>query len=156
MFGSGKINEKNASSMDTLNGKNYDNGQRPLNKISEDTVVEGKITSKGDFRVDGTINGDISTLGKIFVGKSGIVNGDIRCVNAEVDGKITGKIAVENVIIIHATGIVEGDLNIGSLITEDGAQLCLTSCKMAKPSDKLAEKDKPFVSKAAAPESPVK
>lgn len=137
MFGSNnKTNGKTSSSMDTPNGKNYDNGQKPLNKISEETTIEGKITSKGDFRIDGTVNGEIMTEGKIFVGKSGHISGDIKCQNAEIDGKIDGKITVDSTIIIHTTGLVEGDLNIGSLITEDGAQLCLTSCKMIRPSEK--------------------
>lgn len=152
MFNSNRSNGKTTSPMDISNYKNNGDSQKSLNKISEETVIEGKVISKGDFRIDGTINGMISTQGRIVVGEAGLVSGEIKCTNAEIDGKINGTITVEETLIIHATGLVEGDINVGSLITEKGASLNLTSCKMIK-ADGGKEKDS-AKSVKSAPDAP--
>jgi hypothetical protein len=82
------------------------------------TIINGNISGDGDIRIDGTLQGNINILGKLIVGESAIIKGDIQAERAEIFGKITGKISVKDVLSIKATGSVEGDLYVGQLVIE--------------------------------------
>ena len=51
-----------------------------INIITAGTLIKGDITASGDFRLDGTLEGNIQLNGKLVVGDSGVVNGNILCV----------------------------------------------------------------------------
>lgn len=82
------------------------------------TNINGNISGDGDIRIDGILKGNINILGKLIVGESAIIKGDVKAERAEVFGKITGKISVKGVFSIKATGSVEGDLYVGQLEIE--------------------------------------
>ena len=65
-----------------------------LNVIGEGTSIKGDIQSSGDIRIDGILEGNLDTRGKLVIGNSGNINGDVKCKNAEVSGKIKGKIRI--------------------------------------------------------------
>ena len=65
------------------------NGQP--NKIEASTRINGEIKSNADFRIDGFLNGSITTSGKVVVGKEGVIEGNIKCLNADIEGKFNGK-----------------------------------------------------------------
>ena len=48
-----------------------------INMIGSGTVITGDIKSKGDIRIDGSLNGSIETQGKVVVGLGGVVEGDV-------------------------------------------------------------------------------
>lgn len=52
--------------------------------IAPGTEITGNIDSKGDIRVDGVLNGNISTTGKVIIGTAGKVNGDVQANTADV------------------------------------------------------------------------
>ena len=54
------------------------------NVISQDTKVIGNITSNSPIRIDGILEGNLSTQGKIVVGKSGSIKGQLKGVNADI------------------------------------------------------------------------
>jgi cytoskeletal protein CcmA (bactofilin family) len=56
------------------------------NIIAQDTKIVGDIVSKGPFRIDGQVEGNIRTQDKIVVGKAGFVNGTIEGTNADFEG----------------------------------------------------------------------
>ena len=47
-----------------------------VNFIGVGTKIDGEISSNGDIRVDGTLNGSIKTKGKVVIGSTGIVEGN--------------------------------------------------------------------------------
>ena len=68
--------------------------------IESSTKIIGDIFSEADFRIDGIVEGNITT-GKIVVGKSGKINGKINCSNADISGSISGKIEVNEVLSVN-------------------------------------------------------
>ena len=68
-----------------------------INLIGAGTKIKGDINSDGDIRIDGTLNGNLSTKGKVVIGETGKIKGEINCKNSDVSGVIEGKINV-NVI----------------------------------------------------------
>ncbi len=94
-----------------------------LNKIINGTVFKGDITSNGDFRIDGTLKGSIHSKGKIVIGPSGSIEGEIRCKNAEVYGKVTAKVYVEELLSLRTSAELNGDIVYNKIAIEAGAKL---------------------------------
>ena len=107
------------------------NGQP--NRIERSTKITGEIVSEADFRIDGTLEGTITTSGKVVIGKEGVINGNVNCSFADVEGKFSGKIEVKESLSLKSTSSVEGEVIIGKLIVESGASFnAKCSMKSAK------------------------
>ena len=91
--------------------------------IESSTKIIGDIFSEADFRIDGVVDGNITTTGKIVVGKSGKINGKINCSNADISGSISGKIEVNEVLSLMSESLIQGDIVTGKLSVEEGAQV---------------------------------
>lgn len=96
------------------------------NRIVEATQIKGDIFSPADFRLDGELIGNFTSNGKLVIGPSGKVIGDIVCKNADIEGVFTGKITVYELLNIKATAFVEGEVCIGKLAIEPGAHFTAT------------------------------
>ena len=93
----------------------------PINIITDGTLVKGDITATGDFRLDGTLEGNIQLNGKLVIGDSGVVNGNVLCQNANVIGTVNGNLSVKELLSLHASARVRGDILINKLSIEPGA-----------------------------------
>lgn len=91
--------------------------------IESSTKIIGDIFSEADFRIDGVVEGNITTTGKVVVGKSGKINGKINCSNADISGSISGKIEVIEVLSLMSESLIQGDIITGKLSVEEGAQV---------------------------------
>jgi cytoskeletal protein CcmA (bactofilin family) len=54
-----------------------------INLLGAGTIVKGEIKLNGDFRIDGMFIGSINCKGKVVVGNTGVVEGEIICQNAD-------------------------------------------------------------------------
>ena len=108
------------------------NGQP--NRIEKSTKITGEIISEADFRIDGILEGSITTTGKVVIGKEGFINGKVNCTFADVEGKFNGQIEVKESLSLKSTSIIEGEVVIGKLIVEAGA-IFNAKCSMKSASD---------------------
>ena len=99
------------------------------NALAAGTIIKGNIITEKDFRLDGSVEGDIQCKGKIVVGPKGSVTGNIIAENAEILGQITGNVQVTNKLVLKATAIIKGDISSRQLEIEPNAQLNGT-CRM--------------------------
>ncbi len=113
--------------------KNITNEVYPnsINMIGKATNIVGDIVSESDIRIDGNIKGTIQTKGKIVVGQSGIVVGNIICQNAEIEGTIEGKITVSDLLSLKSTANIQGEIFTGKLAIEPNA-IFTGTCKMGE------------------------
>ncbi|MBR4230415.1 MAG: polymer-forming cytoskeletal protein [Bacteroidales bacterium] len=93
----------------------------PINIITVGTLIKGDITASGDFRLDGTLEGNIQLNGKLVVGDSGVVTGNIMCQNANIIGTVNGNLSVKELLSLHNSARVRGDILINKLSIEPGA-----------------------------------
>ena len=93
----------------------------PINIITVGTLVKGDIIASGDFRLDGTLEGNIQLNGKLVVGDSGVVTGNVLCQNANIIGTVNGNLSVKELLSLHASARVRGDILINKLSIEPGA-----------------------------------
>ena len=91
------------------------------NIISVGTKITGDIETDGDFRIDGNIEGNVNSKGKVVVGNNGFVKGEINCNNAEISGTISGKMTVSELISLKSSSKMNGDIKTGKLSIEPGA-----------------------------------
>lgn len=100
-----------------------------INTISKGTTIKGCVSAAGDFRLDGRLEGDITLNGKLVVGESGFVKGNVVCQNANIIGVVEGNISVKELLSLNSTAKVKGDILINRLSIEPGATFSGT-CRM--------------------------
>ena len=111
------------------------------NLIGNGTVFKGDIESNGDIRIDGRLIGSVKSNGKISVGQTGIIEGDLTCKQAEISGVVKGNINTEELTALKSTSKVEVDLNTKQLLIEVGAQFT-GKCVMGQQSTVAMPKQK--------------
>lgn len=100
-----------------------------INLIGNGTSITGDIKSNGDVRIDGTLKGNISISGKLVVGSSGNIEGNIICQNADISGEIHGKVSVTELLTLKASAKLLGDIVTGKISIEPNATFTGT-CNM--------------------------
>ena len=90
--------------------------------ISNGVKLEGKITSGGSIRVDGTIQGDVISQGNVTVGEHGDVNGQITAGIITIGGKVVGSVNAKEKLVLESKANLKGDLFTKILVVEAGAK----------------------------------
>ncbi len=123
-------------------------GSQP-NRIENNTRIKGDITSEADFRIDGQLEGNIKTSGKVVIGKDGKIHGKVECVNADVEGKFSGELLVANLLMLKASAVIEGDVTVSKLAVEPGATFNAT-CNMKGSGVKPLQNGQPKTTEKSA------
>jgi cytoskeletal protein CcmA (bactofilin family) len=89
--------------------------------ISAGTTLKGDITSSGDIRIDGTLNGNINCTAKVVIGANGVVQGDITGQQADIMGRVNGTIKVKELLQLKGGSFVNGNLHASKLQIEPTA-----------------------------------
>ena len=92
-----------------------------VSRISAGTVVKGEIQSPYDLRVDGTFEGKIQTKGRVVIGESAVIKGDIICENIDLWGRVDGDLFVKDTLALKNGCKMNGNINISRLSVELGA-----------------------------------
>ena len=111
------------------------------NLIGNGTTIKGDIESNGDIRIDGHLIGSLKSNGKVVIGQTGVMEGDLTCKQAEVSGVVKGNINTEELTALKSTSRVEVDLNTKQLLIEVGAQFS-GKCNMGQQSTVAMPKQK--------------
>lgn len=138
MFGDKK--SKNS----TVNQENF-----AANTIQSGTSIQGEVVSDGSIRIDGKLDGSLSTKGKLVIGSSGVITGDVVCQNANIEGKIDGKIEVSEMLILKQSAVILGDISTKKLVVEEGAVFNGKIVMGAKLQKSITSDDKKTIQKEA-------
>ncbi len=111
------------------------------NLIGTGTTIKGDIESSGDIRIDGHLIGSLKSNGKVVIGQTGVMEGDLNCKQAEISGAVKGIITTEELTALKSTSKVEVDLNTKQLLIEVGAQFT-GKCVMGQQSTVAMPKQK--------------
>jgi len=114
---------------DNKKNKHMEENSSSQNIIAQGTKIKGDFNSEGDFRIDGTVEGNIITSGKVVVGKSGFIKGTLQGTEAHFEGKFSGKLTLSGVLTLKSTAQIEGEVVVGKLAVEPGASFNVT-CMM--------------------------
>lgn len=106
--------------------KSYTEVLGKTNRIVEGTTIIGDIISPADFRLDGHLEGNFQSTGKIVIGPAGSIKGNINCANADIEGGFEGKIKVTELLNLKANANVLGEVICGKLSVEPDANFNAT------------------------------
>ena len=120
MFSSDNKKSKHLATMETSTQQNI---------IAHGTKIVGDIASQGPFRIDGTVEGNIKTSGKVVIGKTGFIKGTLQGENADFEGKFSGKLILSGTLSLKSTAHIEGEVHTSKLAVEPGATFNAT-CSM--------------------------
>ena len=109
--------------------KNKSTDISSVNLIGEGTKIIGDINSHSDIRIDGQLTCNIITKGKFVLGESGLLDGNVTSLNADISGEIRGKIEVSEMLSLKSTAKINGDILTSKLAIEPGA-LFTGTCNM--------------------------
>ena len=109
-----------------------------INMIGVGTTIEGSINSNENIRFDGNLIGNLNTKGKVFIGQSGKISGEIRCNNCEVEGIVDGKLIVSELLSLRSMSKVYGEIKTGKLAIEPGATFT-GKCDMGGKKEDIVE-----------------
>ena len=93
-----------------------------INLLGAGTVVKGEIKLNGDFRIDGVFIGSINCKGKVVVGNTGVVEGEIICQNADFSGEVKATVKVAELLTLKESAKFTGDITTNKLAIEPGAK----------------------------------
>jgi cytoskeletal protein CcmA (bactofilin family) len=101
--------------------KNENIGKDEVTIIGAGVILEGKLTSNGNIRVDGAINGDITANGNVTVGETGEISGEIKAEVISIGGKVIGSINAREKSVLESKAVLKGDIISKILVVEAGA-----------------------------------
>jgi len=113
--------------MAMFSGKNSKKEVENLTQIStiigKGTIISGDIESSGNIRIEGKVIGNVKAKSKVVLGDSGIIEGNVFAVNAEIAGEIKGILEASEIVVVKSTGHVNGDIITQKLSVDSGATI---------------------------------
>lgn len=85
------------------------------------SVLKGEVTTTNDIRIDGDFEGKIACKGRIIVGESANLKGDIICKNFDVYGQFEGSATVGDTFALKTNSHAKGIFKVNKLLVEIGS-----------------------------------
>ena len=128
MFGNTKNDQKAKT-----NGLITSASSSSSNSLIQGTNIEGSIKADKDIRIDGSLRGNLTCKGKVIIGPTGFISGDVQCENAVIEGRFEGVLLVTDILHVKETAKVEGDVTTQKLVVQPGSVFNV-KCKMGSQS----------------------
>jgi cytoskeletal protein CcmA (bactofilin family) len=90
--------------------------------IGQGVVIEGRVTSAQDLRIDGRVDGAIEVGDHLLiVGAKAVVKANLVARSILISGSVIGNVTATERLDLHDTGSVEGDITSPRLVIVEGA-----------------------------------
>jgi cytoskeletal protein CcmA (bactofilin family) len=110
--------------------------------IGEGTSFQGSLTFEGTVRVDGKLEGEVSTKDTLLVGSSAEVKADIQACALVISGSVHGNVTAEKKIELHSGARLYGNISTPSLAIDEGV-VFEGNCTMGRKKDRPPERKAP-------------
>ena len=98
--------------------------RRAVAWIGQGVVVEGRITSTQDLRIDGNVEGTIEVGDHgLILGAQAEVKANLVARSIVISGTVIGNVTATDRLDLQPTGSVEGDIRSPRLVMADGATI---------------------------------
>lgn len=105
------------------NEKEMTPGQETETVIAPSVRVEGDFVSEGNVRIEGMVNGSISTERDLIVGEAAKITADVQARNGVVAGELHGNLRVFDRLELSSTARIHGDIQAKVLSVAPGAMM---------------------------------
>lgn len=86
-------------------------------------IIKGEIETSHDVRFDGNFTGKIVSHGRIIIGETATLNGELICNNLDIWGVFNGTSFVKDTLSLKKNSSYKGEINTGKFVVELGARL---------------------------------
>lgn len=114
--------------------------------IAGNCVIDSNLTTTGNIKIYGKINGSINVDGDVLIGETGVVLGKVEAKNLILDGSVEGDVHCKNTLKLSSSAKLSGDAYVKHFSSEEGclfAGKCIME-KMEKLKEKSDKIDKNF------------
>lgn len=88
--------------------------------IPEGVIIEGNLTGGTDTEISGRIEGDITVEGRLYLGQSALITGNVRAGSCSVEGLVEGKVECTEELELGKSGRLNADVLSGKRINLSG------------------------------------
>lgn len=88
--------------------------------IGAGTQINGQVTMRGDFRVEGRIDGNVTTRGEVVISDRGRLKGEIEADVVVIEGTVEGAVRARQVVRLKRGCKVSADLRSPAVELEEG------------------------------------
>ena len=93
--------------------------------IGAGTVVRGNVEFRGGLRIDGQVEGNVSTVGgesgTLVISEEARVDGEVTVSHAVINGTVNGPVRADDYLELQAKARIMGDLQYRTLEMQLGA-----------------------------------
>jgi len=119
--------------------------------IGKGSVFQGTINVESSIRVDGVVRGKLTCTDTLVVGKSGVIEAEIKVKNATVGGRIIGNLTASERVELESNSVLIGDLRTKLLVIDEGA-VFNGNCAMEAKGFKRPSEEKRLVEEGTKPQ----
>ncbi|HEV8639730.1 MAG TPA: polymer-forming cytoskeletal protein [Methylomirabilota bacterium] len=104
-------------------GRNSKNGGASITLLTiagDHAKVEGKFEIPDSIQIECEIGGELNVDGRLVIGEKGVVNANVKTVDAVIMGHYEGNMVATGNVEITDTGRVRGNIQTDSLIISEG------------------------------------
>lgn len=91
--------------------------------VGAGSLISGNVTVSGLLRIDGDIDGNIQTMGRVIIGEEARIRGNIRAASVSVGGIVQGDIIAPDYVVVLSSGMVIGSVLTKKLRVDDNVIL---------------------------------
>ena len=102
------------------NGRSAGARSQTVSVLGGGMTVTGDVTGEGEFRIEGRVEGSVTTTGRVVVDASGEVEGGIEAQEVVASGKISGNIKAKDAVRLKNGCQVEADVQAPVIELEEG------------------------------------
>ncbi|MBM3289879.1 MAG: polymer-forming cytoskeletal protein [Candidatus Hydrogenedentes bacterium] len=88
--------------------------------VPEGVIIQGNMSSGSETEISGRIEGDVSVDGRLYLGASALVTGNVRATSCLVEGLVEGKVECSEDLELGRTGRLNADALAGKEINLGG------------------------------------
>lgn len=96
--------------------------------IPEGVIINGSLTGGSETEIEGRIEGDITVDGKLTLGRSALVSGNVRAVSCQISGLVEGRVECSQDIELATTGRLNSDVMVGRRMNVEGQVFGAITC----------------------------
>lgn len=88
--------------------------------VPEGVIIDGSMTSGSETEIWGRVDGDVTVDGRLHLGSSALVSGNVRATYCTVEGLVEGKVECSQELELGRTGRLNADVLAGKRLALAG------------------------------------
>ena len=77
--------------------------------VPEGVIIGGAMTSGSETEICGRVDGDVVVDGKLYLGQTALISGNVRATSCRVEGLVEGKLECSQEVDVGKTGRLNAD-----------------------------------------------